>query len=189
MADKSSVSNRNVIFGVAILISFALLIMSISLYFNFRHEEMQKDRLSPEDIDSMAKEELKAFIEERRESETVFHSYYLLPFMSFVGILVGSVVYYIMSDKIMMKDYALRKNTRIILKFLGPAERKVVNTLLDNEGKLQQYELSHLPNMNKVRTHRILQSLEEKGIIHKEKLGKINKIVLDKELYEVLKED
>ena len=58
---------------------------------------------------------------------------------------------------------------------------------MENNGKVQQYELSRLPDLNKLKTHRILLNLEQKGIIRKEKLGKINKIVLDKELYEVLK--
>ena len=64
----------------------------------------------------------------------------------------------------------------------------MIETLLENGGKVQQYELSRLPNLNKVKTHRILLNLEQKRIIHKEKLGKINKIVLDKELYDVLKD-
>ena len=81
----------------------------------------------------------------------------------------------------------MKKNSKIILNFLTTQERKVIETLLENDGKVQQYELSHLPNLNKVKTHRILINLEQKGIIHKEKLGKINKIILNKELYNVLK--
>ena len=78
-----------------------------------------------------------------------------------------------------MKPYFLPHNLIVI---------RVVEILMENEGKVQQYELSHLPNLNKVKTHRILVNLEQKGIISKERLGKINKIVLNKELYEVLKD-
>ena len=70
--------------------------------------------------------------------------------------------------------------------FLNSDEKKVIEMLLENNGKVPQYELSHLPNLNKLKTHRILLNLELKGIIHKERIGKINKIILNKELFEVL---
>ena len=135
----------------------------------------------------MSNEEIKAFLEERRATEPTFHSFYLLPFIAFIGLLIGTLVYYIMSDKIIQKEQSLQKNTKVILNFLTGQEKKVIETLMENEGKVQQYELSHLPNLNKLKTHRILINLEQKGVIHKEKLGKINKIVLNKELYDVLK--
>ena len=179
--------NRKIILGIGIIISFALLIISISIYFNFQHDIREQSRLNPDAIDSMDIEELKEFVLERRESQPVFHSFYLLPFIAFIGLLVGTLVYYIMSDKVIQQEQSLKKNTKIILNFLTGQERKVVETLLENDGKVQQYELSHLPNLNKLKTHRILLNLEQKGVIHKEKLGKINKIVLNKELYEVLR--
>ena len=111
----------------------------------------------------------------------------VLSIIAFIGLLVGTIVYYIMSDKVIRQEVSLGKNSKIILNFLTGQERKVIETLLENEGRVQQYELSHLPNLNKLKTHRILVNLEQKGIIHKEKLGKINKIVLNKELYNVLK--
>jgi len=179
--------NRKVILGLGIVISFALLIFSISLYYNYQHDTRQEDRLNPDDIEKMSSEEIKEHLESRRSSEPTFHSFYLLPFIAFIGLLVGTAVYYIMTDKVVKQEKSLEKNVKIILNFLTGQERKVIETLLENEGKVQQYELSHLPNLNKLKTHRILVNLEQKGIIHKEKLGKINKIVLNKELYEVLK--
>ncbi len=180
--------NRKVILGVGIIISFALLIISISMYYSYQHDLRQQDRLDPDTISSMTVDEIKSFLEERRDSEPVFHSFYLLPFIAFIGLLVGTVVYYIMSDKVLQQEHSLKKNTKIILNFLTGQERKVIETLLENDGRVQQYELSHLPNLNKLKTHRILVNLELKGIIHKERLGKINKIILDKELYDVLKD-
>lgn len=179
--------NRKIILGLSIVISFALLIFSLSLYYNYQHELKQESRLSPEDIEEMSSTEINQYLELRRESQSTIHSFYLLPFIAFMGILVGTVVYYIMSDKVIEQEKSVERNTKIILNFLTSQERKVIETLLENEGKVQQYELSHLPNLNKLKTHRILINLEQKGIIHKEKLGKINKIVLNKELYRVLK--
>jgi len=184
----TSEKNRKTIIGIGIIISFALLILSASMYFSYQHEERTSNRLTPTMLDELSKEELKSFIEERREEQITIHSYYFLPFAAFLGVLVGTLVYYVMSDKVIQQEQALTKNTKIILNFLSPEERKVITTLLENNGKVQQYELSHLPNLNKVKTHRILANLEAKGIIHKERLGKINKIILNKELYDVLKE-
>ena len=157
------------------------------MYFNLQHEVREESRLDHDVIDEMTNEEIKQFLTERRESQPTFHSFYLLPIIALMGLLVGTLVYYIMADKVIQQEQSLKKNTKIILNFLTKQEKKVIETLLENNGKVQQYELSHLPNLNKVKTHRILVNLEQKGIIHKEKLGKINKIVLNKELYDVLK--
>ncbi len=183
----SSKDNRKIILGVGIIISFALLTLSISTYYNYQHDIRQESRLDPDAIDDMTIEEIKQFMIENRDAQPILHCFYLLPFIAFIGLLVGTVVYYIMSDKVIQQEQSLKKNTKIILNFLSGQEKKVIETLMKNEGTVQQYELSHLPNLNKVKTHRILINLEQKGVIHKEKLGKINKIVLNKELYEVLK--
>jgi len=180
-------SNRKIILGVSIIISFALLIFSISLYFNYRHDTREESRLDHDVIDSMTSEEIKDFLTERRDSQPTFRSFYLIPFIGFIGLLVGTLVFYIMSDKVVQQEKSLKKNTRIIVNFLTGQEKKVIETLLENDGKVQQYELSHLPSLNKLKTHRILFNLEQKGVIKKEKLGKINKIILNKELYDVLK--
>ena len=179
--------NRNVILGIGIIISFAFLIFSISIYYNYQHTLRQESKLSPELVGSMSNEEIMVFLEERRATEPIFRSFYLMPFMAFIGLLVGTLVYYIMSDKIIQKEQSLQRNTKVILNFLTGQEKKVIETLIENDGKVQQYEVSHLPGLNKLKTHRILVNLEQKGIIYKEKYGKINKIALNRELYDVLK--
>lgn len=180
-------NNQKILLGIGIIVLFALIIISTSLYFNYQHDLREKSRLNPGAIDKMSKEEIIYFLEQRRNTESSFPIFYILPFIAFAGLLVGTIVYYIMSDKIIQKEKSLEKNTKVILNFLTNNEKNVIEKLLENEGKVRQYELSHLPNLNKIKTHRILINLEQKGIIHKEKLGKINKIVLHKELYNVLK--
>jgi len=180
-------SNRKIILGVGIVISFALLIFSITLYFNYQHDTREDSRLDHDAITSMNTEGIKNYLDERRDSQPTFRSFYLMPFIGFIGLLVGTLVYYIMSDKVIQQEKSLEKNTKVILNFLNSQEKRVIETLLEHDGKVQQYELSHLPSLNKLKTHRILVNLEQKGVIKKEKLGKINKIVLNKELYDVLK--
>lgn len=179
--------NRKVIIGISIIVLFALLIISITFYFNSLYEERSKGHLTSTMIDNMSKQEIADYMNDRHDSEPVLQSFFLLPFIAFIGLLVGTIVFYIMSDKVAQKEMSLEKNSKLILNFLTGQERKIIETLLEHGGKVQQYELSHLPNLNKVKTHRILLNLEEKGIVQKEKLGKINKIVLNKELFEILK--
>jgi hypothetical protein len=180
--------NKNKVLGIGLIVSFALLVISVSLFYNLLHEERAAGRLTPDAIDQMTKEEIKSKLEAQYASMPTLRPYYFFPFFAFIGLFVGTVVYYIMADRIVHQETVLQKNTRIILKFLNPLERKVVDTILENGGKVQQYELSHLPNLNKVKTHRILKNLENKGIIAKERLGKVNRVVLNRELYEVLSE-
>ncbi|MDP6626648.1 MAG: hypothetical protein QGG50_02010 [Methanopyri archaeon] len=180
--------NKNKVLAIGLIVSFALLVISVSLFYDLLHEERAASRLMPDAIDQMTKEEIKSKLEAQYASMPTLRPYYFLPFFAFIGLFVGTVVYYIMADRIVHQETVLQKNTRIILKFLNPLERKVVDTILENGGKVQQYELSHLPNLNKVKTHRILKNLENKGIIAKERLGKVNRVVLNQELYEVLRE-
>lgn len=180
------ISHKNIILGIGIIISFALFIIFLSMYFNDQHDQRLQEKLSPEQLQLMDKEDIITHLQERQEQSQKFHSYYLLPFAAFIGLLIGLIVYYVMIGKLTLKEQVITKNTKIILDFLSGEERKVITTLLEHNGKVAQYELSHLPGLGKVKTHRILLALEQKGIIHKEKLGKINKIVLNKELQDVL---
>ncbi len=179
---------RKTIIGIGLILAFIFLILTISTYYSYQHDIKQQERLDPKNLENMTINEIQQYIEEKRTEEITLKAYYLLPFSAFLGLIVGIIVFYIMSDKIIEQKNIAKKNTKIILKFLNHNERKIIETLLENEGRLRQYEISHIHGLNKVQTHRIIQSLEEKGIIEKEKLGKINNIKLNKELYEVLKE-
>ncbi len=179
--------NRKIIAAIGLIISFAFLLFSISLYYNYQHDIKQKERLNPDLIENMTTQEIIKIIEEKRANENNFYCFYLLPFIGFTGIIIGTITYYMMSEKIDKQEKTLKNNTKIILNFLTREEKKVIEKLLENDGKIPQYELSHLPNLNKVKTHRILENLKEKGIIKKERIGKINKIILNEELYKILK--
>jgi uncharacterized membrane protein len=184
--------NKNIVLGIVVIVSFVLLIISVPMYFEYERGQKQFSIDSP-DFDNKNSEEISELIKERRgKMPNPFG--FVIPFFSFVGLAVGAMVYYIMSDrtekiekKIKKTKQAAKHNTKIILKFLTTHERKVVEKLLENNGKMRQYELSYLPELGKLRTHRILVNLERKGVISREKFGKVNKVSLNKELYEVLK--
>ncbi len=145
-------NNRNIIFGIGIIISFALLIASISMYFNYQQEEREKGHLSTEMINVMSKNEIINYMEHRHDTEPTFYGYHLLPFIGFIGVLVGTFVFYIMSDLVVQQRKNMKKSSRTFLRILTNDERKVIEKLMENNGKIQQYELTHLPGLNKVKT-------------------------------------
>lgn len=174
--------NKKLVISIIIL-SFLLLLASVILYAQKTHELRQLD---PLELESMDQADIIQVIYER-QSQSGTPLYYLIPIFAFFGLAVGATIYHVMSSDIEKKERVIEKNNSVILKFLTGEERNVVNTLVEQGGKVRQYELSHLPNLNKVKTHRIILKLEQKGIIEKQRLGKINNIVLNKELYEFLK--
>ncbi len=91
-----------------------------------------------------------------------------------------------MSTKVETKQESLAKNTEIILRFLNTDEKKLVNALIENSGKVLQAEITRLPEMSKVKSHRVVQKLIERGVIKKETVGKTNIIRFTKEIKEGL---
>jgi uncharacterized membrane protein len=196
--NKSGINiNRNILLGILIIVAFVMLIVTVSMYFQYERDQRRSSSDYP-DFTNNTSEEIMEVLEERRLTSTkqaTTPTSFMIPLFSFAGLIVGAAVYYIMSEKtekqekvIVKTRRAAKKNTKIILKFLTHQERKVVEKLMENKGKIRQYELSYLPDLGKVRTHRILKNLQTKGVITRERFGKVNKIALNKELYEVLKE-
>ncbi|MBN1281199.1 MAG: hypothetical protein JXA00_06080 [Candidatus Thermoplasmatota archaeon] len=74
----------------------------------------------------------------------------------------------------------------LLLKFLSYGENKVVKALIEHNGSVLQSEISRMPNMGKVRTHRITTELKKKEIITIEKYGKTNRITLTDDARHVL---
>ena len=70
----------------------------------------------------------------------------------------------------------------VILKFLNYNENKVLKKLIEHNGNVLQSEISRLPNMGKVKAHRVLKDMEIKGIISIEKYGKTNRITLSEDV-------
>ncbi len=73
-----------------------------------------------------------------------------------------------------------------ILRFLNASERKILENLIENKGTTLQSEISRMPGMNKLKTHRAIKDLERKGIIKTESHGKTNRIILDKDIRDTI---
>ena len=118
----------------------------------------------------------------------------LLSLVITISVAVGAGIYYLMhqrieenEQKIEKKEDCLKKNTELVLKFLGGDERKIVDTILKDNGKVLQAEISRMEGMTRLRAHRALRKLEERNVIQIEKMGKTNIVRLNGEIKEGLK--
>ena len=109
-----------------------------------------------------------------------------IPIIASIAVIAGALTYYLMVGRVESKDASLKKNTGILLQFLNPEERKLVNLLIENNGKALQAELTRLPGMSKVKSHRIVQRLIDRGVIEKDSVGKTNVVKFSKEVKEGL---
>jgi uncharacterized membrane protein len=114
---------------------------------------------------------------------------YVIPFAAMIGFIFGLIVFWAMTDKVIKIKQNLANNTDVILKMLPTTHRAIIQHLLNNNGKSRQYELLESTNLNKVKIHRVLRDLEDDNIIIKEKIGKVNNIILNKDIFEILKEE
>ncbi len=110
-----------------------------------------------------------------------YHIHFMV-LMGLFGVFSGLVVYRITSSTIDRQRKAAKANVNIILKFLSEAEKDLVKLLLEKGGMTTQSEISKLPYMTRLKAHRIVKKLEDRGLVHVEKHGKINMVRLVEEL-------
>jgi uncharacterized membrane protein len=67
----------------------------------------------------------------------------------------------------------------LIAKLLEPKEMAVVERLIEEPKGIQQSEIVKMPGMTKLKAHRIIEKLRQKGIIIVQRDGKTNQIKLD----------
>ncbi len=175
-------SKKKLIISGLIIIAFILFLTSVIFYANNMHKLKQFD---PLELESMSKEQIIQQIYQR-QATTPF--YYFIPIFGFFGLAVGALVYYIINGDVERKEKVLIQNTSVVMQLLAPEERKVIKKIVENHGKIQQIEITYMEGFTKVKAHRIIESLVQKGIIEKEKLGKMRQLHMNKDLYEILKD-
>jgi hypothetical protein len=102
--------------------------------------------------------------------------------MGFFGVGSGLIVYNILNATLEKQKKIVQTNMSIIMKFLSPDEREIVQLMGEKEGMTTQSEMAKLPRMTRLKAHRIVKKLENRGIVHVEKYGKINVVRLVEEL-------
>jgi len=110
----------------------------------------------------------------------------LLPIFVLIGILFGAVVFFFMTSKLESKKMDAEKITQTLVQFLSKDEKAIVQKILDNDGKAFQSEISRIEGIGKLKSHRILQRLSDRGVIQIEKHGKTNIITLPKNIRDTL---
>lgn len=106
-----------------------------------------------------------------------------MPLVLLAGMGIGAGAYYFFSER---QPHAPKQlNKEAIYKLLDADERKVLAKIVDNGGKALQSELSYLEGLDKVKAHRIIERMVERGIVEKEAFGKTNVVKLNKDLQEL----
>jgi hypothetical protein len=111
---------------------------------------------------------------------------YLSPIFVAVGFVLGALAFYFFTESKKTEYVEVKPNPEAILKLLPPEERKVVSKIVEEGGKALQSEISLLEGIGKVKSHRIVDRLEKRGVVEKERHGKTNLVRLAKELRDIL---
>jgi len=91
-----------------------------------------------------------------------------------------------MSSRLEAKNKDLNRVADTLIQFLNKDEKLVVQKLLDNDGKVLQAEITRIEGLGKVKSHRIVQRLVDRGVIEVEGFGKTNLVKLNKNIKETL---
>lgn len=110
----------------------------------------------------------------------------LVPVFILSGVVIGAMVFFFMTTKLENKKKELENVTQALVQFLNKDEKAVVQKILENGGKVMQSEISRIEGVGKLKSHRILQRLSDRGVIEIEKHGKTNIVKLKKNIGEVL---
>lgn len=130
------------------------------------------------------------------------HELWLSPLLLMIGLVFAS--YYVITRKIEdnmkvlaklisksdgnsnKKPIKLTDQKDIVLKFLNLNERKVIEKIIDEGGSTLQSDINRMEGMTKLKTHRAVKDLKNKGIIKIESYGKTNRIILTKDIKGIL---
>ncbi len=164
---------------VAILVVYSLFLWStLNSYLKFK-EQKELRRINVSLLENLSKEEIIEYIKVRQSERAPGNFINVLLPISLGSLLVGMLTMYIMLEKV----EKVKRNTDIILRLLPKEEREIIRELLHKDF-LFQSEISQ--KIGKLRAHRIIQKLEERGVIEKARYGKTNIIRLKKDIRENL---
>lgn len=174
---------KKVFVASLIAISFLLLVVSFIFYI-----EKSRDirRIDPLELESLPREDIIQYIYDHR-ADGYLPYFYFIPIFAFFGIAVGASIYYILSGEIDKREKIIEYDTKVILKLLNPEERRVIERIVDSHGKVPQLEITYMEGFTKLKAHRLVESLVSKGILFKEKMGKMRLVRMNKEFYDILK--
>jgi uncharacterized membrane protein len=104
----------------------------------------------------------------------------LLFLFTVLASMVG-VIYFLVVPE--MKNYMsgdVKDTASVVLRTLKPEERAVVHVLDAHGGTYMQKFITKEAELSRLKTHRVVASLSERGIVHVEKRGNTNEVTLVK---------
>jgi uncharacterized membrane protein len=102
-------------------------------------------------------------------------------FISIVLASVVGIIYYLVLPE--MKSYVSgngKETTSIVLRTLKPEERSVVNVLYLHGGTYLQKFITKETGLSRLKTHRVVAALSERGIVKVFQKGNTNEVSLEK---------
>ena len=111
-------------------------------------------------------------------------------FLSTILASVTGIIYFLVLPEI--KQYYTpgngngKENTAMVLKTLKPEERSIVTVLDAHGGSYLQKYITKEAGLSRLKTHRLVATLSERGIVQVEKQGNTNQVMLAKWFYEGL---
>ncbi len=110
--------------------------------------------------------------------------------LTIILIIISGLIGYVSSTIIYKQVIKTKKESKklleLLLLFLNKEEKEIINHLVKKNGIAEQAELSRLPGMNRVKTHRALQKMQEKNIITILPHGKIRRAQLKENILKIL---
>jgi uncharacterized membrane protein len=114
-----------------------------------------------------------------------YHTTFMIS-MGAIGVAVGASVFYLMSRKIEQTQTTAKQSSEVLLRFLTKDEQQVVLRLVESQGKLLQSQLSRELGMSRLKVHRIMSRLSDKGVITLHEYGKTNTVALQEDILQSL---
>jgi len=112
----------------------------------------------------------------------------ILVSISSLGLFVGLITYYILSNHFIKEKKKIEKNIMKFLDLLESEDKEILKNLIEKKGEINQSTLSRNLGFNKVKMSRAISKLENKEIIRKEKSGMTNRIILNEKLKRIFVE-
>lgn len=103
-----------------------------------------------------------------------------------LGVAVGASVFYLMQERIEVKQKESKVNAEMLLGFLAAHERMAVEYLIKNKGAAYQSEIGRIEGMTRLKAFRAIEKLEGRGIITVDKNGKARKVILSPAVLDAL---
>ncbi|MBS3132825.1 hypothetical protein J4470_01690 [Candidatus Woesearchaeota archaeon] len=100
------------------------------------------------------------------------------------GFLWSSLSYH----EIMKKKKTSKSILETVFLFLSPAEKGIIQFLMQKKGLITQAEISRLPGMNRVKAFRLLRNMRNKNLVEIIPHGKIRRVMLKENIMDTLLE-